>query len=81
MHLTTADCAESVIACAQTWLLKSKTAFYQSKDWKLPWYFGLLCCSYAISGLVVFITKRPKGGVERFPRYFYAMFLILIQSG
>jgi hypothetical protein len=57
MHLTTANCAEHGVAvCVQNWLLKSTTAFYQAADWHLPWYFGLLCGSYAISGLVVYMT-------------------------
>jgi hypothetical protein len=94
MHLTTADCTEHGVAvCAQNWLLKSTTAFYQAENWHLPWYFGLLCGSYAISGLVVYMTTPPRptsgGGdvappaaaVDRFfPRSFYALFLIFIQG-
>jgi hypothetical protein len=61
MHLTTANCAEyGVAVCVQNWLLRSTTAFYQAGDWHLPWYFGLLCGSYAISGLVVYMTATQQ---------------------
>jgi hypothetical protein len=97
MHLTANDCAGSgeggggLMSCATKWLFKSTTAFYGAEDWHLPWYFGLLCWSYAVAGLVVLITtkKRPTKGAskattaqaaERFPRQLYALFLIFIQG-
>lgn len=79
MHLTTDHCADRVVACAISWLFTTKTAFYAFKDWNLPWFFGVLCFSYSLFGLVLLLTKRPNR-LDNFPRYLYALHLILIQG-
>lgn len=79
MHLTIDQCADSVIACTRSWLLKTKTSFFGYENWSLPWYFGLLCFSYTLSGIVLLLTKRPNRQ-DLFPRNLYALLLIFIQG-
>ena len=43
MHLTEHDCYDdgNIYTCCITWILQSKTSFYNVHDWNLPIYFGI----------------------------------------
>lgn len=66
--------------CVSTWLIKTHTHFHNSEELVLPWYFGALCWSYAVGGIVMMLT-RPKWTRESsFPFRAMAWMLILVQG-
>ena len=71
--------------CLSGWLMKDHTSFLglheqgdESKQ--LPWYFGLLCWSYAIGGIVMLATRPQWTRNSKFPFLSFAWLLIFIQA-
>ena len=68
-----------VSQCLSTWLIKTHTHFHGSEDLHLPWYFGALCWSYALGGIMMFVVKPKWARTSRFPYRLMAWSLILLQ--
>jgi hypothetical protein len=69
------------------WYLKTQMTFYQDDRLQLPWYFGLLCWSYALAGLALLWmepqwAKEPQMllGGRQYPYRKVAALLIMVQS-
>ena len=70
---------ETVSQCLSTWLIKTHTHFHGSDDLLLPWYFGALCWSYALGGIMMFVVEPKWTRSSRFPYRLMAWSLILMQ--
>lgn len=70
---------DTVSQCLSTWLIKTHTHFHGSEDLHLPWYFGALCWSYALGGIMMFIVEPKWTRTSRFPYRLMAWSLILLQ--
>jgi len=68
-----------VSQCLSTWLIKTHTHFHGSEDLYLPWYFGALCWSYAVGGIMMFVVEPKWTRTRRFPYRIMAWSLILLQ--
>ena len=68
-----------VSQCLSTWLIKTHTHFHGSEDLHLPWYFGALCWSYALGGIMMFVVRPKWSRTSRFPYRLMAWSLILLQ--
>ena len=73
------DAAGTVTQCMSTWLIKTHTHFHGSDDLHLPWYFGALCWSYAVGGIMMFVVEPKWTRKSRFPYRLMAWALILLQ--
>ena len=70
---------DTVSQCLSTWLIKTHTHFHGSDNLYLPWYFGALCWSYALGGLMMFIVEPKWSRTSKFPYRLMAWSLILLQ--
>mmetsp|Transcript_699 Transcript_699/g.1010 ORF Transcript_699/g.1010 Transcript_699/m.1010 type:complete len:297 (-) Transcript_699:710-1600(-) len=76
-HASTEDLRE----CFSGWLLKTTTNFYESDDLVLSsWWFGALCWSFTVGGLVMLATKPRWTEDSRFPYLTFAFLLIFVQG-
>ena len=70
---------DTVSQCLSTWLIKTHTHFHGSEDLHLPWYFGTLCWSYALGGMMMFVVQPTWTRTSKFPYRLMAWSLILLQ--
>ena len=65
--LPSAASPDTVSQCLSTWLIKTHTHFHGSDDLHLPWYFGALCWSYAVGGMICYCANHggPKPAISR----------------
>ena len=77
--LPSAASPDTVSQCLSTWLIKTHTHFHGSDDLHLPWYFGALCWSYAVGGMIMFIVEPRWTKTSNFPYRCMAWMLILLQ--
>ena len=79
--LPSAASPDTVSQCLSTWLIKTHTHFHGSDDLRLPWYFGALCWSYAVGGMMMFVVEPQwtKTKTSNFPYRCMAWMLILLQ--
>ena len=70
---------DTVSQCLSTWLIKTHTHFHGSEDLNLPWYFGALCWSYALGGMMMFVVQPAWTRTSKFPYRLMAWSLILLQ--
>ena len=70
---------DTVSQCLSTWLIKTHTHFHGSDDLHLPWYFGALCWSYAVGGMMMFVVEPRWTRASNFPYRCMAWMLILLQ--
>lgn len=66
--------------CFASWGFKRTTAFYQSSDLILPWYFGALCFSFSIGGVVMMLIKPKWTRKSRFPYTLFSILLLFVQG-
>ena len=71
---------DTVSRCLSTWLIKTHTHFHGSDDLRLPWYFGALCWSYAVGGIMMMVVEPRWVGSSKFPYRCMAWMLILLQG-
>ena len=71
---------DTVSRCLSTWLIKTHTHFHGSDDLRLPWYFGALCWSYAVGGIMMMVVEPRWVGSSKFPYRIMAWMLILLQG-
>ena len=69
---------DTVSQCLSTWLIKTHTHFHGSEDLHLPWYFGALCWSYALGGVMMFVVAPKWTRTSSFPYRLMARSLILL---
>jgi len=77
--LPSAASPDTVSQCLSTWLIKTHTHFHGSDDLHLPWYFGALCWSYAVGGMIMLVVEPRWTKTSNFPYRCMAWMLILLQ--
>lgn len=68
--------------CIHNWLWKTRTEFFEHNGLILSPYFGALCWTYSLAGIVMLIIK-PKCNwwvQSSFPYVTYALVLVFIQG-
>lgn len=71
---------DDIYECVTTWALKTTTSFHNNEDLTLPWWFGALCFSFALSGIANLIVRPTWSYETRFPYVFFALVLIFVQA-
>merc|ERR1712183_438914 len=74
------------LTCLKTWAFLTKSPFYDHPNFKLPFYFGVLCFNYSLAGLFMIYIQKPKFMNNKtcysrfFPYYAYAYLLMFLQG-
>jgi hypothetical protein len=73
------ECTSVPMACVSSWLFKTKMSFF-GQELNLPWWFGVACLTYSLSGIFMLYYVPKWLGKSRFPYYSFAYFLIFLQG-